>query len=411
MIRYKDINECLQAGVAAAVIAQCVAQPELVQPDRLKSIYDFEQEIWRKFHPEGTEQIGLCLPWGNYHGSSLPFRFRYGEVTVWTGYNKHGKSEVLNHCMVDLCWQGDRVLICSLEVQAPETYRKLIRMTQARRDVCAPEEKATFVEKCLKPLAQKVWVYDAVGNADIEDVIQVMLYAYQRFGVRQFVLDSLMRFSGLDGDGQDIWNAQKGFMDRLIDFARVNNVHIHLVAHSKKPNDRRGEAIIPRRYDVMGSSYITNLAFNVIVVWRNRAKQDKLEEIFQACADLWVESVPGKPMPPWKRLLGGPPKKSAPAEFHASWQAMFDIIEKLPGEQREEFTRLVGEHDAYFIVDAQRGGDGDCPARHLWFHYDSLQFLEVSPWKDVGKKNAGADARCHPKQYAATQVVEMDEEL
>ena len=166
---------------------------------------------------------------------------------------------------------------------------------------------AQFHERCLKPLLQKIWVYDAVGIADIEDVLQVMLYAYQRFGCRQFVLDSLMRFSGLDGEGQDIWNAQKGFMDRLVDFARTYNVHIHLVAHSKKPNDRRGEAIIPRRYDVMGSSYITNLAFNVIVVWRNRAKQDKLEEIFQTCADLWISQKPGQPMPPWKRLLGGAP--------------------------------------------------------------------------------------------------------
>ena len=105
-------------------------------------------------------------------------------------------------------------------------------------------------------------LYESPVTRRIEDVLAVMLYAYQRFGCRQFVLDSLMRFSGLDGDGQEIWNAQKGFMDRLVDFARTYNVHIHLVAHSKKPNDRRGEAIIPRRYDVMGSSYISNLAFN-----------------------------------------------------------------------------------------------------------------------------------------------------
>jgi twinkle protein len=155
--RFKDINECLQAGVATEVIAECVSAPEILKPDKLKSIYEFEREIWQKFHPEGTEQIGLTLPWGNYHGSSLPFRFRYGEVTVWTGYNKHGKSEVLNHCMVDLCWQGDKALICSLEVQAPETYRKLIRMTQARRNVCSPEDKAQFRERCLKPLSQKIW--------------------------------------------------------------------------------------------------------------------------------------------------------------------------------------------------------------------------------------------------------------
>jgi hypothetical protein len=405
--RYKDANECLQNGVTPEQMQAAVHQAEFIKPDRLKSIYEFEEEIWNKFHPSGTEQIGLTLPWGNHFGSSLPFRFRYGEVTVWTGYNKHGKSEVLNHCMVDLCWQGDKALICSLEVQAPETYRKLIRMTQARRDVARPEDRAQFAEKCLKPLADKIWVYDQVGNADIEEVMNVMLYAYQRFGVRQFVLDSLMRFSGLDGEGQEIWNAQRGFMDRLTNFAKLYNVHVHLVAHSKKPNDRKGEAIIPRRYDVMGSSYISNLAFNVIVVWRNRAKQDKLEEIFQKCEDIWVAERKGEKPPPWKRLLGGPPADTMPLEIKEKWGAMVDTLEKLAPEEREEFQELVSgkdSHDAYFIVDAQRGGDGDCPARHLWFHYDSLQFLEVSPWKQ-------GDTRRLPKPYAQTATVEMDEEI
>lgn len=405
MTRYKDINECLQAGLAPEVIAECVREPKILRPARLKGIYDFEREIWHKLHPDGTEQIGLTLPWGNSHGSSLPFRFRYGEVTVWTGYNKHGKSEVLNHVMVDLCWQGDKALICSLEVQAPETYRKLIRMTQARRNVCSPEDKAQFRERCLKPLAEKIWVYDAVGNADIEDVLAVMLYSYQRFGCRQFVLDSLMRFSGLDGEGQEIWNAQKAFMDKLVDFARTYNVHIHLVAHSKKPNDRRGEAMIPRRYDILGSSYISSIAFNVIVVWRNRAKQDRLEEIFQGCEELWIREKPGQPIPPWKRLLGGVPQGDAVPELRVSWKAMVDTLEQLPPEQKSEFLELVGQHDAYLIVDAQRGGDGDCPARHLWFHYDSLQFLEVSPWKD------GSDLRRFPVEYARKQLTEMDEEL
>ena len=407
---YKDINECLQAGVTPEVIVQCVNAPEIIKPEKLKEIYEFAEEIWRKFHPEGVEQLGLTLPWGNHNGSSLPFRFRYGEVTVWTGFNKHGKSEVLNHCLVDLCWQNDRALICSLEVPAPETYRKLIRMTQARSNEQIGEDfpaRAEFAEKCLKPLAQRVWVYDAVGNADIEDVLQVMLYAYQRFGCRQFVLDSLMRFSGLDGDGQEIWNLQKNFMDRLLTFARTYNVHIHLVAHSKKPIDRRGEASVPRRYDVMGSSYITNLAFNVIVVWRNRAKQDQLEEIFQLCDDLWVEKNPDAPKPKWKRLLGGAPAESAPEPIKKSWRKMMDIMDELPTDQRTEFEELVGQHDAQVIVDAQRGGDGECPTRRLWFHYDSLQFLEVSPWRQGHDHHKNKK----PKRYADLQPAAMDEEL
>lgn len=295
-MKYKDINECLQAGVAGVVIIACVAAAEVIKPEKLKGIFEFEKAIWQKFHSSGTEQLGLTLPWGNQFGSSLAFRFRYGEVTVWTGFNKHGKSEVLNHCVIDLCWQGEKVLICSLEVQAAETYRKLLRMTHAMSNAQIRDGfvEGQFAEKVLKPLARCIWVYDAVGNAEIKDVLEVMLYAYQRCGVRQFVLDSLMRFSGLGGDGQDKWEAQKAFMDRIILFTQTNNVHVHLVAHSKKPNDRKGEAMIPRRYDVAGSADITNLASNVIVVWRNRAKQDELEKNFQSCSDLWLATQPGK---------------------------------------------------------------------------------------------------------------------
>jgi hypothetical protein len=107
----------------------------------------------------------------------------------------------------------------------------------------------------------------------------------------------------------------------------------------------------------------------------------------------------------WKRLLGGPPDKHATETFKASWHQMMDILDRLPPEQREEFQSLVQVHDAYFIVDAQRGGDGDCPARHLWFHNDSLQFLEVPPWKP------GHDPRKKPTRYADQPPAEMDEEL
>ena len=397
-MRFKDANECLQAGLAAAVMATCIADPEFLRPERLKNVYDFETEIWNKFHPEGVEQLGLLLPWGNHHGSSLPFRFRYGEVTVWTGYNKHGKSEVLNGCIVDLCWQGDRALVCSLEIQAPETYRKLIRIAMARRDVCAKEDREQFRERCLKPLAQKIWVYDHVGNAAMTDVFNVMLYAFQRFGCRQFVLDSLMKFDGLDGEGQDQWNNQRDFMNGIITFAATYNVHIHLVAHSKKP-DKQGESKIPRRYDISGSAYISNLPHNVIIVWRNGAKQDKLENMFQLFEDLWAGTYPGTPMPPWKRLMGGAPDLGAPEVILQSWRRMLHFIEKeISPEQRQEFLETVPQHDAYFIVDAQRGGDGDCPARHLWFHYDSLQMIEASPWNP---KLKSTDARKRPVPYVA----------
>jgi hypothetical protein len=294
--------------------------------------------------------------------------------------------------------------VCSLEVQAPETYRKLIRMVQAKRDVCASEERAKFRERCLEPLAKRVWVYDHVGNASVEDVLNVMLYAYQRYGCRQFVLDSLMKFERLDGEGQEQWNQQRDFMNQLCEFAGRYMVHVHLVAHSRKP-EKGSEANIPRRYNINGSAYISNLPHNVIIVWRNRHKQDKLEEIFQVATDAWSKSRPTEKVPQWKRLLGGPPSKTAAPHLQELWDKMINIIEHdIPKDMAEDFLNLVLKHDAYLIVDAQRGGDGDTPARHLWFHYDSLQFLEQSPWKGGGAQNS------QPVRYAESTPAADDNE-
>jgi len=218
----------------------------------------------------------------------------------------------------------------------------------------------------------------------------------------------LMKFEGLDGEGQEQWNKQREFMCQVLKFAAEYGVHIHLVAHSKKP-DKAGEAKIPRRYDISGSAHISNLPQNVIVIWRNRGKQDRLEQKFQELEEEFISVNPGQAVPNWKRLLGGHPSEDAPAHIQEAWQRMLLFIDRHIGaEDKVKFLEEVAVHDAYFIVDAQRGGDGDCPARHLWFHYDSLQFIEASPWN---QKLSKRDPRRRPVDYVKKTVLEMDEEL
>ena len=375
---FKDANACLQQGVTQAQMDEAMANPDIIKPAKLKTARDLKQEIWEKFHPTDQSQIGHPLPWGNRNGSSLPFRFRQGEVTVWSGYNKHGKSEVLNHVCVDLAWRGERVMIASLEVQAAQTYQKLIRMITCRKTVFARDEQDRFDDETLPLLDGRFYVYDHVGNAPLEDVRDAMLYARQRYGVRHFVIDSFMRISGLEGDGQVIWQKQQDVMNDLLVFAAQYDCHVHLVAHSKKP-ERGGEARIPRRYDIMGSSYIPNLAFNVIVVWRNRGKHDALEEVWQECRDRWEDLHPKEDMPKFKRLMGRAPSKDRPDLQDQYRAAMGIVLRDISPEAREKFDQNLRLHDAYFIVDAQRNGDGDTPAMQLWFDADSLQFLERCP--------------------------------
>ncbi len=354
--RYKDANECLQAGVPADVMTACLHSAEVITPERLRGIYDFEQEIWEKFHATGREQLGYVLPWGNSHGSSLPFRFRLGEVTVWTGHNGHGKSQVLNHILVDMAWQGLRSIICSFEMAAPETYRRLIRMVraEAKPAECSREE---FRARCLTPLADKVWVYDHVGMGELKDVLEIALYARRRYNVRVVVVDSLMCLK-VQSD-EDKYNEQKNFMNALTAFAAENQMHIILVAHSKKLDVKGNkEHHIPRKYDVAGSADISNLAWNVCIIWRNKKKEERLREMWEDCAT----------------RAGKSSYQMTAADFDRNYTQ----------EEKEEIEQLLAEKDAYFLVDKQRGGEGDELGRDLWFHKGSLQYLET-PYRRGGR--------------------------
>jgi hypothetical protein len=66
--------------------------------------------------------------------------------------------------------------------------------------------------------------------------------------------------------GVDDYTAQKITVDRLAAFARVYDAHVHLVAHPRKgANDHQGVD----KSAIKGTSEITDLAHNVIVVTRH----------------------------------------------------------------------------------------------------------------------------------------------
>jgi len=70
-------------------------------------------------HPE--ELTGTKLPWPNADG----FRLRTGELTVWSGYNGHGKSLILTNVMLSVMRQGQTVAIASLELTPVQTLRRM----------------------------------------------------------------------------------------------------------------------------------------------------------------------------------------------------------------------------------------------------------------------------------------------
>ena len=118
----------------------------------------------------------------------------------------------------------------------------------------------------------KLWLFDLVGTAKGDRLVEVMTYASKRYGVTVFVVDSLSKC----GISEDDYRGQKAFVEQLSDFTKKTESHVHLVAHPRKGED---ENQAPGKLDIKGTGAITDMADNVFTVWRNKRKTEKIADM------------------------------------------------------------------------------------------------------------------------------------
>jgi twinkle protein len=223
----------------------------------VKSASDYQTEVIDYFFKDEQLQ-GAKLPWEKTFEN---FRLRQGEVSLWSGINGHGKSQLVGQVINSIVQQNIKVCVASFEMHP---YSTLQRMTRQATGAAKPTED--FIVKYFNFLDGKLWMYDQQGTVNGDRVIAVLYYAVETLGIQHFVIDSLMKC----GVRSDDMNAQKEFLDKLCAAARDLNVHVHLIAHSRKGED---EFSPPNKMDVAGSADITNQVDNVMTVWRNKKKE------------------------------------------------------------------------------------------------------------------------------------------
>ncbi len=185
-------------------------------------------------------------------------KFRPGEVSIYAGVNGHGKSMFLSQVELDLCYQGERIMVASFEMKPVKQMHRMSRQAYGGR-----EPSIQFLQNLHKWTDGRLWMYDHVGAVEWRKLIAVMRYACKEFGITQFVIDSLMKCV----KGEDDYNAQKDFVNELCAFAQTHNVHIHLVHHVRKGES---ELKAPGKFDIKGAGAITDMVDNVFIVWRDK---------------------------------------------------------------------------------------------------------------------------------------------
>ncbi len=255
----KDANECLVDGISKEVMDRCILDAEHLDPEGLRRASDFTVAVVNLFWPDHSRPEGYRTPYSKLGDKLL---FRSSEVTLWSGASGAGKSQILSDCIVDWVHQGSRVCLSSLEMRPEQTLKRMCKQIVG---VDRPTEGA--IRDALAWLDRGLLLYEKVGKAGVDGLLDIFAFARAKYGCDQFVIDSLMRL-GIAGDD---YNGQEKALFRIVDWTLANRVHVHLVAHSRKAGIERG---VPETEDIKGAMEIGANAFNIITVWRNR----KLEE-------------------------------------------------------------------------------------------------------------------------------------
>ena len=183
-------------------------------------------------------------------------------MTIWSGRNGSGKSTILNQVILDLASKNARACIYSGEMP-PERYLRWAIIQHKGSSGPSP----TAITDSLNWMSEKIYILNISNTISPSDLLNNFEYAARRYNVKHFIIDSLMKVSINDGDE---YNEQKKFVSLLADFAKAHDCHVHLVAHPRKGAT---DTDTPGKVDIKGTSHITDLAHNVIVMYRPTEEQ------------------------------------------------------------------------------------------------------------------------------------------
>lgn len=203
--------------------------------------------------------------------SGEDFRIYPEGFTIWSGFPGMGKTTILRQLLCQLMYRERKVFIASLEERPQDVLGRLCSVAHGTEEY-TPEQLLECVDFWRDRL--KIWSHRK-GVADHAKLLAMIRVLGKDHGYRHAVIDSLAR---LDIDSGD-WENQRLFGNLLETSAASSGMHIHLVAHPRKPAQSGAELDVS---DVAGSADIGRLCDNIIFV--RRAKEEQVVGEFSKMA-------------------------------------------------------------------------------------------------------------------------------
>lgn len=261
----KDANEELQRHGKESLM-QCLTNAKEVKVEGVFTVSDFEDSLDYIF--ENGLQKGYTIGFDNFDKLCS---FETRRLCIVTGIPGSGKSEFIDQITELLNMRyGWRFAYFSPE-NAPLSYHasKLIEKFTGKKfskQTLPPGEYA----QVKRHLEKDFFFISPPNDFKIDTILDKAKSLVRRKGIKCLVIDPYNRIESEQGTRSETLYISQ-LLDKLTNFANMNDVLVILMAHpTKMPKNKEGVIEAPTLYDISGSANFFNKADFGIVVHRDR---------------------------------------------------------------------------------------------------------------------------------------------
>lgn len=261
----KDANEHLMKFGKDSLL-KCLADAPEVKVEGVFTVSDFEQSLDALF--EHGMQKGVIIGHDNFDRLCS---FETKRLCIVTGIPGSGKSEFIDEIAERLNIRyGWRFAYFSPE-NAPLAYHasKLIEKFTGKK-FSKDTLKYGEYRQVKEHLEDNFYFINPADNFRVDTILEKAKILVRRKGIKALVIDPYNRLESQQG-GRNETQYISELLDKLTNFAQINDILIILMAHpTKLPKNKDGVTEAPTLYDISGSANFYNKADFGITVHRNR---------------------------------------------------------------------------------------------------------------------------------------------
>ena len=249
-------------------------------------VSDLKQVFWKAVPFSRVDVLHLSQLWDDFESEDnnvkIPFPSSWsklnemmnggmerGEITVIGALTSIGKSSILNNVVYSLIENTElKVGAMYLEGTKREVVRDLLSLeagvnlrTTSLDDLNMEELRNRFFNN-LAAKDQFVYV-DHQGSISTDEIFDKLNYLAKAENCDVIIIDPIQAGVNSSDNGAII-----DFMDTLLKFAKQTDTCVIAVSHMRKPSDENPHNVT--EYNLMGSSSINQIAFNTILISRDK---------------------------------------------------------------------------------------------------------------------------------------------